>query len=150
MKDNDIFYMEKSINLAKKAAEQGEVPVGSVVVLDNEIIGEGYNCPISMNDCSAHAEMIALRAAAKKTQNYRLINTILYVTLEPCMMCIGAMIHARIGRLVFGAYDPKSGAVESQIKILEFPWLNHRIKYMGGILGDKYGKILKRFFRERR
>lgn len=150
MKDNDVFWMEKALILANKAAIQGEVPVGSVVVLNNEIIAEGCNCPISTHDCSAHAEIIALRAAAKEVQNYRLNNMTLYVTLEPCLMCVGAMIHARIDRLVFGAYDPKSGAVGSQINSLAFPWLNHRINYTGGVLAEECGEILKQFFKERR
>lgn len=150
MKDNDIFFMEKALVLTHKAVVQSEVPVGSVIVLDGQIISEGYNCPISTHDCSAHAEMIALRAAAKKVENYRLINTTLYVTLEPCLMCVGAMIHARVNRLVFGAYDPKAGAVESQIKLLDFSWLNHKIKYTGGVLAEECGDILKQFFKERR
>ena len=150
MKDNDVFYMEKALSQAKKALSHGEVPVGSIVVLDNQIISEGYNCPISTHDCSAHAEMVALRCAAKKVENYRLINSTLYVTLEPCLVCVGAMIHARIHRLVFGTYDPKAGVVCSQINSLEFSWLNHNIKYTGGVLAEECGEILKQFFKERR
>jgi len=150
MKDKDVFYMERALTLAQKALAYGEVPVGSIIVLDDQMISEGYNCPISTHDCSAHAEMISLRLASKKIENYRLINSIVYVTLEPCLMCVGAMIHARVSRLVFGAYDPKAGAVSSQINSLEFPWLNHKIKYTGGVLAEECGDILKQFFKERR
>jgi tRNA(adenine34) deaminase len=148
--NEDSYWLAKALLLAKQAAHQQEVPVGCVIVLDNKIIGEGFNNPVSSHDPSGHAEIIALRAASKKIENYRLIKSTLYVTLEPCLMCIGAMIHARIERLVFGAYDLKAGAVGGQINILEFPWLNHTIKYTGGILSEECGEILKQFFQERR
>ena len=146
----DIYWLEQALILAKRAGHAQEVPVGCVIVQDNKIIGEGYNCPLSSHDPTGHAEIIALRAASKKIENYRLIKSTLYVTLEPCLMCVGAMIHARIDRLVFGAYDPKAGAVGSQVNILELPWLNHKVKYTGGVLAEECGEILKQFFRERR
>jgi tRNA(adenine34) deaminase len=138
MKDNDAYWMEKALALAYEGVSSGEVPVGSVIVLDNQIIGEGYNCPISAQDPTAHAEIIALRMAAKKIGNYRLLNTTLYVTLEPCVMCMGAMSHARIQRLVFGAYDPKTGI------------MNHKIETKGGILEEPCAKLLQQFFKEKR
>ncbi len=145
----DINYMEQALTLAQHAQEQGEVPVGAILVLDDEIIGKGWNQPISSNDPTAHAEIIALREGATKLKNYRLLNTTLYVTLEPCAMCIGAMIHARIKRLVFGAHDPKTGAVESIFNLLDTK-LNHQINYQGGVLADESSELLRRFFRHRR
>jgi len=142
--------MQHALTLAKKAGAQNEVPVGAVVVLNNEIIGEGYNQPITTHDPTAHAEIIALRDAAQKIQNYRLTDAILYVTLEPCTMCIGALIHARIKRLVFGALDPKTGAVASQFHLLESQRFNHRIEWEGGCLAEECGDILKKFFTNRR
>jgi tRNA(adenine34) deaminase len=143
---NDNDFMQHAINLAKYAASQNEVPVGAILVQDNQIIGEGWNQPITSNDSTAHAEIIALREAAKKLNNYRLINTTLYVTLEPCLMCVGAMIHARIKRLVFGAYDPKSGAV----KFLDSKKLNHSITYQGGVMENECSELLTTFFQKRR
>ena len=137
----DDIWMEKALALAQKGQKAGEVPVGALVVLNNEMIGIGYNCPISSCDPTAHAEMRALKKAAKTLENYRLTGCTLYVTLEPCLMCLGAMMHARVGRLVFGAYDPKEGVVRK---------LPHRIKYTGGVLEDDCSKILKQFFREKR
>lgn len=145
----DIEYMEQALVLAQHAEEQGEVPVGAILVLDDEIIGQGWNQPISTNDPTAHAEIIALRQGAAKLNNYRLLNTTLYVTLEPCVMCIGAMLHARIKRLVFGTFDPKTGAVESVFNLLDTK-LNHQITYQGGILADKCGEVLSAFFKQRR
>ena len=146
----DTFFMHCALELAKKAGDNNEVPVGAVAVLDNTIIGEGFNSPISNCDPTAHAEIIALRQAAKKLNNYRLPETTLYVTLEPCVMCVGAMLHARIKRLVFGATDPKTGAVISVFKILDEKTLNHRIQYQHGILTNECGKILSAFFKLRR
>ena len=146
----DIFFMQHALELAKKAGLLDEVPIGAVAVLNNEIIGEGFNCPIRTNDPTAHAEIIALRQAAQKLNNYRLPGAALYVTLEPCVMCIGAMLHARIKRLVFGASDPKTGAVISVFKILDERKLNHRIEFQSDVLADECGKILSDFFRGKR
>lgn len=142
----DSYFMQQALKLAKHAEAQNEVPVGAVLVLDDTIIAEGWNQPISSIDPTSHAEIIALRKAAQKLNNYRLINTTLYVTLEPCMMCVGAMLHARIKRLVFGADDPKSGAVQ----LLDNKQLNHKIIYQGGILAAECGALLTDFFKQRR
>ena len=137
--------------LADKAQQQGEVPVGAVVVLDEEIIGEGWNQPISMNDPTAHAEIIAMRSAASRLGNYRLPkNTTLYVTLEPCAMCAGAMMHARIGRLVFGAPDPKTGAAGSVFDIATTVRLNHSIDVSGEVLAEDCAAQLRQFFKAKR
>ncbi|HLB42646.1 MAG TPA: tRNA adenosine(34) deaminase TadA [Gammaproteobacteria bacterium] len=148
--DQDIFFMQYAIKLAQQAASQNEVPIGAVLVLDNNIIGEGFNSLISRHDPCGHAEIVALRAAAQKIANYRLINTILYVTLEPCMMCAGAMVHARIKRLVYGASDPKAGAVVSKTRCLEEPFLNHSIECVGGLLAEQCGNLLSCFFQSKR
>jgi len=150
MINQDTHWMQQAIKLAQHAKSQNEVPVGAVLILNNEIIGEGWNQPISSTDSTAHAEIIAMRNAAKKLNNYRLLNTTLYVTLEPCIMCVGAMIHARIKRLVFGAYDSKSGAIQSVFNLLDNKQLNHEISYQGGILEQECGKLLTCFFKERR
>jgi tRNA(adenine34) deaminase len=150
MQNNDLIWMQRALELARLGAAAGEVPVGAVLVLNNEVIGEAYNSPIADHDPSAHAEMLALRAGAKKIQNYRLINTCLYVTLEPCIMCVGAMVHARIQRLVYAANDPKTGAIQSQIRLLDEPFLNHCVQHDGGVLGHECGQLLSDFFRERR
>jgi tRNA(adenine34) deaminase len=138
---SDDFWMEKALDLAVQAQKKGEVPIGALIVCKNEVVGQGYNCPISTCDPSAHAEISALRAAAKNLENYRLAGCTLYVTLEPCMMCLGAMMHARISQLVFGAYDSKEGVVRK---------VAHRIKYVGGVLEENCSEILKQFFREKR
>lgn len=148
--DRDHHWMQYAIQLAEKAASQQEVPVGAVLVLNDEIIGEGYNCPITHQDATAHAEIMALREGAKRIGNYRLLDATLYVTLEPCIMCAGAMVHARIKRLVFGAYDGKSGAITSKTKALDLTFLNHSIDYAGGLLAEQGGGLLSNFFRERR
>lgn len=150
MKFNDQDWMQQALTLAKQAQAVGEVPVGAVVVLNDQIIGEGYNRPIGLHDPSAHAEIMAMRAAAEKVGNYRLLGATLYVTLEPCMMCIGAMVHARIQRVVFGAHDPKTGAVESVATLFESPYLNHRVEVLGGLLAEECSVMLKDFFRARR
>lgn len=147
---NDIFWLTKAIELAKKAEAMGEVPVGAVLVQNNQIIGEGWNQPIMHCDPTAHAEIIALRQAAQKNQNYRLPDTTLYVTLEPCIMCAGAIIHARVKRLVYGADDPKSGAIASVFKVTQPGLLNHDVICERGILADECGQILKRFFQKQR
>lgn len=148
--EKDIFFMRQALCFAKKAAEIQEVPVGAILVSNNDIISEGFNCPISSCDPTAHAEIIALRKAAQKLTNYRLPDLTLYVTLEPCIMCLGAMLHARIKRLVFGAYDTKTGAVESLFHIPQEPKLNHKLQYTGGVLADECGQLLSAFFKSRR
>ncbi|SFF37599.1 tRNA(adenine34) deaminase [Fontimonas thermophila] len=142
--------MRHALLLAHRAQAAGEVPVGAVVVHDGRIVGEGWNRPIGTCDPSAHAELVALRAAARRLGNYRLTGTTLYVTLEPCVMCAGAIVHARVARLVFGAWDPKAGAVRSVYDVIAQPRLNHRVEWHGGVLEDACGGILKQFFRARR
>ena len=144
------MWMQRAYELAQLAAQQDEVPVGAVLVLNNQIIGEGYNRPISTCDPTAHAEIIALRAGAEKIGNYRLINTQLYVTLEPCLMCAGAMVHARVGRLIYGAADPKAGAIISMSQVLDLPFLNHKVTHTGGLLGEQCGELLREFFLAKR
>lgn len=146
----DKQWMQHAFDLAGKAEEKGEVPVGAVLVLDGDAIGEGWNHPISANDPTGHAEIIALRAAAKYQGNYRLPGTTLYVTLEPCVMCAGAIIHARISRLVFGAYDPNTGAAGSVFDILGTHKLNHVVDVTGGVMETECGSLLKEFFKNRR
>lgn len=146
----DEYWMQQALMLATQAAAMGEVPVGAVLVQEDRLLSEGYNCPIATCDPQAHAEIITLRAGARKNANYRLIDTTLYVTLEPCLMCAGAMVHARISRLVYGATDPRAGAVVSQACVLDFPFLNHRIEHAGGLLAVPCGDILSEFFRQRR
>ena len=136
----DIFWMQHALELAKRAESEGEVPVGAVVVYDEQVIGEGWNSPISDNDPTAHAEIMALRSAAKKINNYRLLDTTLYVTLEPCIMCTGAITHSRVKRVVYGATDPKAGAVESAFEILGTNCLNHQVDVERGVLADENEK----------
>jgi tRNA(adenine34) deaminase len=143
-------FMLAALELAKQAAAQGEVPVGAVVVKDGEVIGRGYNRPITSADPTAHAEIVALREAAAKLGNYRLPGCELYVTLEPCAMCVGAMVHARIGRVVYGAADPKTGACGSIVDLPALSTFNHHGRFEGGMLERECGEILKRFFAERR
>lgn len=138
------------MSLALRAAREGEVPVGAVLVKDGDVIGEGWNRPIGSCDPTAHAEIQALRAAAKNINNYRLLDTTLYVTLEPCAMCAGAIIHARVKRVVFGAYDPKGGAAGSVFEILGTDKLNHRLEFTAGILEDECANLLTEFFRIKR
>lgn len=146
----DEVFMRHALLLARRAQEAGEVPVGAVLVFGERIVGEGWNRPIGTHDPSAHAEMLALRAAAARLGNYRLPGTTLYVTLEPCVMCAGAIVHARVGRLVFGAADPKAGAVNSVYDVIGNPRLNHRVAWNGGVLEAECGQILRDFFRARR
>lgn len=148
--EQDHVWMQQAIALAKLAAAAGEVPVGAIIVSGGQIIGSGANQPISTNDPSAHAEIVALRHAAQRIQNYRLVGATMYVTLEPCMMCAGAMVHARIKRLVYGAPDPKTGAIVSQSRLLDQTFLNHKVAYEGGLLADECGMVLKEFFQSRR
>lgn len=142
--------MRLALGLAEQAAQAGEVPVGALVVKSGEILGTGYNQPIAAHDPSAHAEILALRAAATKLGNYRLPGTTLYVTLEPCAMCAAALIHARVQRLVFGAPDPKAGAVHSVYDLIANPRLNHRVQWTGGVMHAECGAVLRSFFRARR
>ena len=142
--------MRQALALAERAAGEGEVPIGAVVVLDDEAIGEGWNRPIGSHDPTAHAEVVALRDAARRLGNYRLTGATLYVTLEPCLMCAGAMVHARVSRLVFGASDPKRGAAHGDCAALRLPGLNHRIEVEGGVLEAECGTRLQEFFRARR
>jgi len=148
--ETDLAHMRAAIVEAEFAAEAGEVPVGAVVVLDGSVIGRGVNRTIRDCDPSAHAEIVALRAAARAKGNYRITGAELYVTLEPCAMCIGAMVQARIARLVFGAYDPKAGAAGSVIDLTDSPAFNHRFEVNGGILADECGAVLSGFFDMRR
>lgn len=147
---SDIDYMQRALELAEEAAAKGEVPVGAVVVREGEVIGEGYNRPVSTYDPTAHAEIVALRDAARYAGNYRLVDATLYVTLEPCVMCAGAIVHARVGRLVFGAHDPKTGAAGSVFDIFSAGKSNHVVEVTGGILADQSRVLLTSFFRERR
>lgn len=150
MLEADIKWMRHAISLAERAATEGEVPVGAVLVKDDQIIGEGWNRPITGHDPTAHAEVMALRAAGKQLENYRLLDTTLYVTLEPCAMCAGAIIHARVSRVVYGAADPKGGAAGSVFDILCSDRLNHRVVSEGGLLAEPCGEILSSFFAARR
>lgn len=143
-------FMECAIELAMEAEKQGEVPIGAVVVLNNEIIGKGYNQVISLNDPSAHAEIIAIRQAAKKLGNYRLNDANIYTTLEPCCMCAGALVHARIKNLYFATSDPKAGACGSQFQLVDNATLNHRVNVDIGIFQEKSATLLKNFFKKRR
>jgi tRNA(adenine34) deaminase len=142
--------MRTALAEAELAAGSGEVPVGAVVVVGGKVVATGHNRSETDNDPSAHAEIVALRAAAKALGNYRLNNATLYVTLEPCAMCMGAMVQARIGRLVFGAYDPKAGAAGSAIDLSDSPSFNHRFEINGGVLAEECGAVLKAFFESRR
>lgn len=148
---DDVFWMQKALALADRASELGEVPVGAVVVdAEQRVVGEGFNCPISGNDPTAHAEMVAMRAAAQALGNYRLSGCTLYVTIEPCTMCAGAMVHARIQRLVYGALEPKAGAVTSNGSALDRDNLNHRVDWTGGVLASECSDTMSRFFSRRR
>ena len=146
----DDEYMQIALELAQQAAEAGEVPVGALVVKDGEIVGRGYNAPISCNDPSAHAEIQALRDAGRHLGNYRLVGCTLYVTLEPCAMCAGAIQHARIARLVYGALDPKTGACGSVVDLMQEARLNHHAVVDGGIMAEACGGMLSAFFAARR
>jgi len=146
----DRNFMTQALLLADTAAEHDEVPVGAVVVFEGQVIASGYNRPIADHDASAHAEINALRAAGKVLGNYRLPECTLYVTLEPCTMCLGAMVHARIKRLVFAASEPRAGAVESQLALLDQTFFNHRIEWRGGMLAQESSDKLKQFFKRRR
>jgi tRNA(adenine34) deaminase len=146
----DEAWMRYAFRLAQRAEQQGEVPIGAIVVKDDQCIAEGWNAPIATHDPTAHAEMMALRKAGLALENYRLCDTTLYVTLEPCVMCMGALSHARIKRLVFGAFDPKRGAVCHVLSLADASFLNHRISWVGGVLESECSGLLSDFFRARR
>ncbi len=147
---SDEHWMQQALALAARAGEAGEVPVGAVLVADDSLLAGGWNQPIAGHDPTAHAEVMCLRAAGQVLGNYRLTGTTLYVTLEPCLMCVGAIVHARVARLVFGAFDPKSGAVSSLCHGFELPGLNHRVAASGGVLAEPCGALLREFFSNRR
>jgi tRNA(adenine34) deaminase len=147
---DDSRFMQRALELARRAEAEGEVPVGAVLVLDGAILAEGWNRPIVAHDPTAHAEIVALRAGAARLNNYRLLNTTLYVTLEPCAMCAGAIVHARIARVVYGAADPQAGAAGSVYNVLQSEALNHRAVVERGVLADACAEQLRVFFRARR
>jgi len=149
MNPHDAF-MRAALDQARQGFSAAEVPVGAVVVLDGDIVGRGFNQPIGSRDPTAHAEIVAMRAAALAIGNYRLVGTTLYVTIEPCLMCVGAMVHARVGTLVFGATEPKAGAVVSSCRAHEMPSLNHHIEVVGGVLEEDCRAVIQEFFRTRR
>jgi tRNA(adenine34) deaminase len=148
MSDKD--WMQRAFELAEKAKAQGEVPVGAIIVHDNKIIGEGWNQPISSNDPTAHAEIIALRDAGNNIGNYRLIDATMYVTLEPCVMCTGAIVHARLAKLVYAADDPKTGACGSVFNLLQTEELNHKVEIEKGIMEDECRSLIQTFFKDKR
>jgi tRNA(adenine34) deaminase len=143
-------WMRHALILARRAGEGGEVPVGALVVADGQVVGEGWNQPIATSDPTAHAEIVALRAACRAARNYRLSGATLVVTVEPCLMCVGAMVHARIARVVYGAPEPRAGALGSAVAAHETPGLNHRLMVVGGVLAGECRETIQAFFRERR
>jgi tRNA(adenine34) deaminase len=147
---SDEDFMRAALDEALRAGQNNEVPVGAVVVVDGEIVGTGFNHPIGAHDPTAHAEIVALRAAARYLGNYRLTGSTIYVTIEPCQMCVGAMVHARVARVVYGAVEPKAGAIESAMRAHEHSALNHRMTATGGVLEAECRGMIQRFFRERR
>lgn len=149
-RSRDHEFMQLALDLAAQGATLGEVPVGAVVVADGEVVGSGFNCPISGSDPSAHAEMVAIRAAAQAAGNYRLPGSTLYVTLEPCSMCAGLIVHSRIARVVYGALEPKAGIVQSQGQFFSQGFLNHRVVVEGGVMAAECGEVLSEFFKRRR
>ena len=146
----ELFFMQRALEQAKKAEREGEVPVGAVLTFEDEIIAEAHNTPISINDPSGHAEVNVMRKGAQILNNYRLENTSLYVTLEPCMMCCGLLIHARVENLIFSATDPKSGSVISNANLLDSDFINHRVNYSQGPLAKESSKLLRKFFSDKR
>ena len=142
--------MSAALELAREARERGEVPVGAVLVMDGEILGRGFNQPVSLNDPTAHAEIVALRQAGREIGNYRLPGSTMYVTIEPCQMCVGAMVHARVARVVYGTPEPKAGAIESAMRAHEHPSLNHRLEVAGRVLEAECRDVIQAFFKERR
>ena len=150
MMTTDTEYMQIALDLARQAALKGEVPVGAIIVKDGVVIGRGSNAPIGLHDPTAHAEIIAMREAAQYLGNYRLVDCTLYVTLEPCAMCSGAMQHARIAKLIYGANDPKTGACGSIINLMGEEKLNHHTEVVGGVMAEECGAVLTAFFKQRR
>jgi tRNA(adenine34) deaminase len=148
--DDREAFMRAALDEARLALAAGEVPVGAVLVMDGQVVARGYNQPISSNDPTAHAEVVVLRAAAKALSNYRLTGSTLYVTVEPCLMCAGALVHARVREVVYGAPEPRSGAVVSAARVLDTPGLNHRVAVSGGVLEDECRALMQTFFRDRR
>lgn len=148
--EKDVDVMRAALAEAALAAGAGEVPVGAAVVVDNEIVSQGHNCSVRQSDPSGHAEIVALRLAAERLGNYRLPAATLYVTLEPCVMCVGALMQARVARVVFGAYDEKAGALGSAVDLSDSSALNHRFEINGGLLADECSELLQQFFRLRR
>ena len=146
----DESWMRAALGQAREAQRRGEVPVGSVVVLDGAVVGEGFNQPIGSHDATAHAEVVAIRDAGRRLGNYRLSAATVYVTIEPCQMCVGAMIHARISRVVYGTPEPKAGAIESAMRAHEHPALNHRLAATGGVLETECRAVMQEFFKSRR
>ncbi|MDE3736908.1 MULTISPECIES: tRNA adenosine(34) deaminase TadA [Pseudomonas] len=149
-RSRDEHFMREALALAQQGAALGEVPVGAVLVKDGEIVGRGFNCPISGHDPSAHAEMVAVRDAASRLENYRLVGSTLYVTLEPCSMCAGLIVHSRITRVVYGATEPKAGVVASRGQFFNQEFLNHRVLVEGGVLAQECSEMLSAFFQARR
>ena len=147
---NDVHWMKRALDLARRAEEANEVPVGAVLVKDNQLIAEGWNQPITSFDATSHAEIMAMRAAGKKLNNYRLIDTTMYVTLEPCSMCVGAMIHARVAKVVYGAAEPRTGALGGAFNLLEANQHNHVFSVESGLLAGESKALLQNFFRSRR
>ncbi len=147
---HDIAFMYLALEQARLAEAAGEVPVGAVLVVEGALVARGFNCPISAVDPTAHAEIVTLRAAARAVANYRLTASTLYVTVEPCLMCVGALVHARVGRVVYGATEPKSGALGSTLDALANPFLNHRFEVVGGVCEDEARALLQQFFEARR
>jgi tRNA(adenine34) deaminase len=150
MTEDDLRFMSHAFDLAREAERAGEVPVGAVIVKEGRIVGEGWNRPISTHDPTAHAEIIAMRAASQHLSTYRLLDTTLYVTLEPCPMCAGAMVHARVKRLVYAASDPRAGAAGTVFNIVQHSQLNHRLDVSGGVMAEECGRMLREFFVSRR
>ena len=148
--EQDEYWMNQALILADKAEQQGEIPVGAVIVKGNQLLAEGWNQSISLQDATAHAEIMAIRAAGKQSENYRLVDATLYVTLEPCAMCATALVHARIKRVVYGAYDEKTGAVSSVMELLLHSSMNHQVASQGGVLKEVCGNKLSQFFKQRR
>lgn len=147
---SDVDFMHQALDLARAGAAAGEVPVGAVLVRDGQVVGRGSNAPIASHDPTAHAEIVALRDAATRLGDYRLPGTTLYVTLEPCIMCASAIVHARVDRVVFGAWDPKAGAAGSIADVFRIEALNHRVDVFGGVLAEDCGSLLRQFFARRR
>lgn len=146
----DHQFMRRALALAERASDVGEVPVGAVLVIAGQVVAEAYNQPIESCDATAHAEIVALRNAGRALGNYRLPGATLYVTLEPCTMCVGALVHARVERVVFGAAEPKAGALISQLQLMDMPHWNHRLQFEGGVEAERAGALLQGFFRARR